>query len=152
MDDKDKKEETQPAEPTSNPIKVASALVDASSEILGGILSFQKISKTTSVFLVSTALFFDFLQLILQPIAFLGQALAMGVDIFAFLTFGLWFLLIGVSFVRPSRLIGIVGTFLIELIPILDALPAWTFYIFIMIILENSGVGAKASTKLIPKL
>ncbi len=138
--------------PPKNKQSGALAIADIAKDTIGGVVSFQKISKLSSFLLLGTALFFDFLQAIVQPIQILGQVLAMGVDIFAFLTFIVWFLIIGVSFISPGRLVSIVGTFLVELVPVLDALPVWTFYILIMILLENSGIGVKGAIKLISKL
>lgn len=77
--------------------------------------------KTTTVWLmISTAIFFDFLQIILD-------FLLMGwlVTIFASLTFLVWFWGHGITFWKPKRLAGSIVTILIDIIPVLGWF-AWT--------------------------
>jgi hypothetical protein len=76
----------------------------------------------TVTLMIATALFFDALQAVLTLI-FMGWL----VGIFAALTFWLWFRMHGISFMQPKRLMAFGGASLIEVIPILSALPAWTF-------------------------
>lgn len=95
----------------------------------------EKISKITFACMIVTALFFDTIQFgadLMNLIPFIGFILAGvisgGVSIFAWLTFFLWFRLVGTKF--DSKIVATtVGTFFIELIPILNALPAWTLSI-----------------------
>lgn len=80
-----------------------------------------RFKNTTIVFMVVVAIFFDVLQWLLAFI-FMGWM----VSIFAVLTFYLWFRLNGVKFVSPKRIGTLFGGFFIEIIPILNVLPAWT--------------------------
>jgi|SRR3989344_5618062 len=80
------------------------------------------LKATTVVLMIAVALFFDALQTLLTFI-FMGWL----VGIFAGLTFYLWFKLHGVSFMKPKRLATFGGTALIEVIPFLSVIPAWTF-------------------------
>ena len=87
--------------------------------------------KTTTVWLMITvALFFDFLQLLLGFL-YLGWL----VGIFAGLTFWLWFRTnnIHIGFGKPKRLLGFVGTSLVEMIPIplLAGVPGWFAFVSI---------------------
>ena len=76
--------------------------------------------------MVSTALFFDALQGGLSLIPFLGWIVASLVGGFAFMTFWFWFKTHGVKFTTAKRAGIMGGGFFIELIPILNMLPAWT--------------------------
>jgi len=90
--------------------------------------------------MLAVALFYDMSQVGLnligtipggQAITFIGTVL---IDVWAFLTFYIWFKLQGVSFVNPKRGITMGGAVLIEIIPILNALPAWTLAVVILFI------------------
>ncbi len=83
--------------------------------------------------MISTALFFDAFQAVIQLIPGLGQILASLVGIYALLTFWLWFRLHGIKFSTPKRAGTMGGGFLIELIPLLNALPAWTLAVALII-------------------
>lgn len=80
------------------------------------------LKSTTIGLMIGSALLFDGLQALLTPI-FLGWA----VGIFAFLTFWLWFRMYGISFMRPKRLATMGAASIIEMIPFLSVIPAWTF-------------------------
>ena len=80
------------------------------------------LKSTTVVLMIAVALFFDALQALLTFI-FMGWL----AGIFAGLTFYLWFKIHGISFMKPKRLMAFGGASLIEIIPFLSALPAWTF-------------------------
>lgn len=85
--------------------------------------------------MIVTALFFDTIQFgadLINFIPFVGfifaWVISSGVSIFAWLTFFLWFRLAGTKF--DSKIVATtVGAFFIELIPLLNALPAWTLSI-----------------------
>ncbi|MEK7176164.1 MAG: hypothetical protein AAB695_02190 [Patescibacteria group bacterium] len=81
----------------------------------------EKGLKTTTVWLmIGTAVFFDALQILLD-------FLLMGwlVTIFASMTFWLWFMRHGISFMKPKRIAGSLVTMIIDIVPILGWL-AWT--------------------------
>lgn len=98
----------------------------------------NKISKITFACMIGAALFFDTVQFganLMHFIPVIGNILAViissGVSIFAWLTFFLWFRLVGTKF--DSKIVATtVGTFFIELIPVLNALPAWTLSIVVI--------------------
>lgn len=93
----------------------------------------RQLKDTTIGLMISVALFYDGLQALLQLIPVAGQILAGLVAIFAFLTFWLWFRLNGIKFSTPKRS-AVMGTgFIIELIPILNILPAWTLAVAIIV-------------------
>ncbi|OHA91589.1 MAG: hypothetical protein A2758_00565 [Candidatus Zambryskibacteria bacterium RIFCSPHIGHO2_01_FULL_49_18] len=81
----------------------------------------------TIALMICTALFFDVLQWLL---AFIFMDWLAG--FFAFLTFFLWFKTHGISFMRPKRILVMGGAGLIEIIPWLAALPAWTAAVTIL--------------------
>lgn len=121
----------------------------------------NKISKITFACMIATALFFDAIQFgadLMHFIPVIGNILAIvissGVSIFAWLTFFLWFRLAGTKF--DSKIVATtVGTFFIELIPILNALPAWTLSIVVIFLFfqtkEIVSKVAPGATKLIDK-
>lgn len=86
----------------------------------------------TMGFMIAVAVFIDAIQAgvnLMDAIPFVGLILSSvvsdGISIFAFLTFFLWFHLAGLKF--DSKIAAsTVGAFFIELIPVLNALPAWT--------------------------
>ena len=77
--------------------------------------------------MVSTAIFFDVLQ-----IAFALIAMDWVVGIFGFLTFFIWFKINGVSFLTPKRAITMSGSAIIETFPFLSSLPTWTLAVIII--------------------
>lgn len=85
------------------------------------------LNNTTIALMICVALFYDALQVLLTPI-FMGWL----VSIFAGLTFYVWFKMRGLNFVTPKRAGLLGGGFIIELIPILNVLPAWTLAIVLL--------------------
>ena len=79
------------------------------------------LKTNTVVFMIAVALFFDALQILLTFI-FMGWL----ANIFAGLTFYLWFKLHGISFMKPKRMMAFGGANLVELVPFLSIIPAWT--------------------------
>ena len=89
----------------------------------------EGLKNTTIALMVGTALFFDMLQWLL---AFVFMDWLVG--FFAFLTFLLWFKIHGMKFMTPKRIATMGGAFIIEIVPILSALPAWTGAVVILIL------------------
>ena len=85
------------------------------------------LGNRTLVFMLVVAIFFDILQWLLVFI-FMGWL----VGIFAGLTFYVWFKMRGQSFMKPKRFLTFGGTFIIEAIPVISSLPAWTAAITIL--------------------
>ncbi len=79
-----------------------------------------------------TAAMFDGIQFILSFIPIIGQILSMGVNIFAQMTFALWFYSRGISYFEAKRGVRVLITTATEFIPIIQALPALTLQIFLM--------------------
>lgn len=102
--------------------------------------------------MIAVALFYDMAQAgldVLHLIPFIGNAFAimgtMIIDLWAFLTFYVWFKIHGVSFASPKRGLTMAGAVIIELIPVVNALPAWTAAVVILF-LTTRGEEALAST------
>ncbi|MEQ1561335.1 MAG: hypothetical protein ABL899_01270 [Nitrospira sp.] len=93
----------------------------------------EEIGDIQSIMLISTAVFFDICQALADFIPFAGWIAGVFVNIFAFLTFYVWLKMLGMSFVNPKRAGIMGGGFLIEMIPIVNALPAWTFAVVTLI-------------------
>lgn len=89
----------------------------------------------------SVALLFDAVQFgtdLLHFIPYIGNLSAIIattlMDVWAFLTLYVWFKLHGVSFANPKRGLTMAGTVLVEVIPALNALPAWTAAVVIIVL------------------
>ncbi|OHA88180.1 MAG: hypothetical protein A2741_01000 [Candidatus Zambryskibacteria bacterium RIFCSPHIGHO2_01_FULL_43_27] len=100
----------------------------------------SRISFGTSFLMVATALFFDSAQGVFNIIGLIpvigtvvGGTLSFMIGFFAWLTFYTWFKMHGISFMRPQRILALWGAGLIELVPYLNALPAWTFAVLFLI-------------------
>lgn len=93
----------------------------------------KPLSYTVITLMVALAVFFDGTQFLLNFIPVLGQILNFFVDIFAFLSFYVWFKTYGITFMTRTRSIAMGGAWIIEVIPILNDLPAWTAAVLIVI-------------------
>lgn len=79
---------------------------------------YARISKATAILMVSSAVFYDVIELSVDWIPFLGQVLALFVDIFALLHFVLWFVLCGVNLMSPKKVARFWLPMLLELVPV----------------------------------
>jgi len=98
------------------------------------------ITKTTAVFMITLAVIFDLIQFLVSLLHFIpviGNAVAFvgttTITIVASMTFYIWFKINGVSFNTSKRIVSFGGGILTEFIPILNALPAWTFSVVLVI-------------------
>lgn len=82
--------------------------------------------------MVVIALFFDGFQALINLIPFLGQVLASMVEFLAISLFFIWFRSYGISFATPKRGLIMASSFIIELIPFLNILPALTLAVLIV--------------------
>lgn len=82
--------------------------------------------------MIVAALLFDAVQAIINLLPIAGQILSGFVSFFAFMTFWLWFRLNGLKFTSAKRVSYMGGGFILELIPILNMLPAWTLAVFLL--------------------
>jgi hypothetical protein len=89
----------------------------------------KELKSHTIALMIGTALFFDFSQWLL---AFIFLDWLMG--FFAFMTFVFWFWLHGMKFTTPKRMATMGGAFIIEIVPILSVLPAWTGAVIVLIL------------------
>ncbi|KND48335.1 MAG: hypothetical protein AB198_02480, partial [Parcubacteria bacterium C7867-003] len=92
-----------------------------------------QIKDTTAILMIGTALFFDLLQAVLGWIPVVGNILADAMSMFIFLTFLLWFWMNGIKMITPKRLTSLMGGGVIEMIPYLNLLPAWTLVVVYLI-------------------
>lgn len=85
----------------------------------------SSLPKSTVVMMTVTAIFFDVVQAGLTLFG-IGLVASPFISVFAGCVFFLWFMMHGISLINPKRLAAMGGGFLAELIPAVDALPAWT--------------------------
>jgi hypothetical protein len=97
-----------------------------------------QIENHTAALMIGVAVFFDVLQW-----AFAFMAMDWLVSIFAYLTFGLWFLIKGIPLLTKKRMGALGGSAIVEIFPFVASLPAFTAAITIVVL------DAKAK-KLIP--
>ncbi|HBV01338.1 MAG TPA: hypothetical protein DEF00_03025 [Candidatus Taylorbacteria bacterium] len=90
--------------------------------------------------MLATALLFDSLQFgtdimhVIPIIGTIAQSVAdILISVWAWLTFYLWFKIHGVSFMQPKRFALLNGGALLEMIPIVNSLPAWTLAVLLLI-------------------
>jgi|GEM_PF-2901203 len=91
--------------------------------------------------MLGVALFYDFMQIkvsLMHTLPFVGNVIAwLGttiIDLYALLTFFVWFKVHDVSFANPKRGLTMAGALIVELVPILNAVPAWTLAVIICFI------------------
>ncbi len=110
----------------------------------------QRISAITATLLVWLALFFDGSQFLLNLVPILGNFLSMVFGFFAWLSFYVWLKTKGVQFSGIKKGGTLIGAAIIELVPVVNAIPAWTFAILILIAVTKAedATGAKIPRKL----
>lgn len=87
----------------------------------------SKINKSTAVMMVCVSIFIDLIQFLLNFIPIIGWIVIWIINLIVWLTFYIWFRARGVNFSGSKKANNLAVAFVLELIPILDALPAWTF-------------------------
>lgn len=102
--------------------------------------------------MLAVALFYDgiiFGAEFMEAVPAVGTAavllVSLVVSVYAWLTFYIWFKFHGISFLGPKKMFTMPATFLIKLIPILGALPAWTAAV-VLLFLTTRGEEALAGT------
>lgn len=111
--------------------------------------------------LITLALLFDLLQFLvsfLHVIPWVGNAIAFVVALFitcfAYITFGIWFALLRVDYFTGKKaavkILTLIGTLGLELMPLIDALPAITAGVITMVLVsrieDTTGLKAKEAT------
>ncbi len=85
----------------------------------------SKISNTEWGLLIGALLTVDIFQIILNLAGGIGTILNRFIDIFVGLSLGFYLHWRGVSMVDPKRIAGLLTTFGLEMIPVVDSLPLW---------------------------
>ncbi len=109
----------------------------------------NRIDPTTGGIMIAVALLFDAMNAGINLIPLLGQVLSVLISLVAYLTFGFWFLKLGVGFVNPKRAASFFGSALIEAIPLLNILPGITVGVAltILVVQLEDKTGIKMPTK-----
>lgn len=103
----------------------------------------NELSFGTVFLMIGTALLFDTLQTLSDLIVFDLGTIGVMITFFAFMTFWFWFRTKGIKFNKPSRALTFGGATIIEMIPFLNALPAWTLAVTLLVIQTNGEKYAK---------
>ncbi|MBI2618031.1 hypothetical protein HYW58_01105 [Candidatus Kaiserbacteria bacterium] len=94
-----------------------------------------RIDSGTMVSMVSVAFFFDVVQMIFT-LTVIGSIVSSVMSIFIWLTFYVWFKKHGIMFMdNLARMIIMWGGFLLELVPVLNIIPGWTFSVSLSLLL-----------------
>lgn len=99
----------------------------------------SKIGNVTAIFLISVAVVVDGIQFLLT-LTVLGSILSTLVTFFASIMFFLVFLLLGVKYTGKGggvKLASMLGASVTELVPFLNAVPAWTAGVVAVIVQER---------------
>lgn len=117
----------------------------------------RKIGNVTAAFMIGAAILFDALQFLvtfLHLIPAVGNAAAVAlawfITVLATATFGVWFALVGVNYFTGKgagkRFLIVLSATVVELVPIIDAVPAITLGVVFLILqtrLEEGHIGPK---------
>jgi len=105
----------------------------------------KKIDNIDATLMIGTALLIDGTQAFLTLIL-IGPFVNWLISIFAWMTFFLWFMLKGIKFTKnPKKIFTFMGGSLMEIIPIVASLPAWTATITTIIFMERAENKLKSS-------
>ena len=88
-----------------------------------------RIDNQTLARMFGAALLFDSTQALVNLAPYVGQVLSSGIDLLALMFFSLWFVLKGQKLLTARHLRRLGGGFLIEIVPLINILPAWSFMI-----------------------
>ncbi len=91
-----------------------------------------QISTVAAYALVAVSIFFDLIELLFDFIPVVGWIANIFVDIFAGLTFYLWFKILGISFIRGRRIMSFASGFILGAIPFTSWF-AWTVDVLLII-------------------
>lgn len=101
----------------------------------------KKINTVQALGLITVAVMFDLAGLVLNLIGLIpiiGQLIAWPVSILVnivgIIVFAVWYFLLGFGWTNPKRLAAMFGGGLIELIPVLNALPGFTLAAIVTIV------------------
>jgi hypothetical protein len=102
----------------------------------------KRIGNTQGALMVGVAATIDGVQFLLNFIPILGWILTSLISIFAWLTFFVWFMFNDVSYLKGKAVVLKVALIfcvpIVEVISILNDLPAWTAYIIIMLLIVKA--------------
>lgn len=141
-----RKSESQPQEELDTPpnqTEQSSGRPYAQKQITAPKSSQNELSFGTVFLMIGTALLFDTLQALSGLIVFDLGAIGVMITFFAFMTFWFWFRTKGIRFNKPSRALTFGGATVVEMVPFLNALPAWTLAVVILVAQTNGEKYAK---------
>ncbi len=99
----------------------------------------NRVTKTTIVLMVSTAILFDAIQVLFLLIPFLGWLVAAIISIYAWLTFYVWMSIKGWGMSDSVKKITVAWLFpFLETIPILNVLPVWTLRVIMQLFIVKA--------------
>lgn len=99
----------------------------------------QRIGNTQGVLMIGVAVVVDFVQGLLTA-GIVGLIVSTFISIFAWLMFFLWFKLNSIGMLDSGARLAVTiwGVAFIEMIPVINVLPAWTISVAIMLFIVRS--------------
>jgi hypothetical protein len=86
----------------------------------------KELPNGTAILMIGTAILLDCIQALTGLVPIIGQIIGWLVDAVALFGFWLWFKMHGISFSKKKRGLTLGIGALVELIPLINILPAWT--------------------------
>ena len=106
----------------------------------------QPLSVTDFILMLVVALMFDGVLSLIQLIVVVGSVASSVFNVVPAMLFFIWFYLKGISFAKKKNSLSFFGATLIEFIPVLNILPAWTSEVVAMYIMQKKdAILAKAA-------
>lgn len=99
-----------------------------------------KISKKDFFLMLAVAVFFDIVLALIQLIPVAGSVMASVFGVIPFMGFFIWYQLLGLDFKNPKKAFTFFGCSILEFIPVINALPAWTCEVVVMYIMQKKDI------------
>lgn len=100
-----------------------------------------RVSSVNISFMLAIAIIFDLLQFLLT-LTVIGALLSWLVTAFAVCMFAIWFLILGVNYFSgrkaAAKMASVIGTAVIEFIPVINALPSITIGVLAIALVSRS--------------
>jgi hypothetical protein len=114
----------------------------------------HRVGNVAMTLMLITSILFDGVQILLQFIPIIGQVISLLLGVFAAAFYAIWFMLLGVPYFKGKKagvkLAAAFSSVIVEIIPIVDALPGITFGVLAVILASRSEDKKQAREKSAP--
>jgi hypothetical protein len=102
----------------------------------------HRVGNVAMMLMLMASILLDGVQILLQFIPIIGQIISLLLGVLAAVFFALWFMLLGVNYFSGKKagvkLAAVFSSVIVEIIPIVDALPAISFGVLAVIMASRS--------------